>query len=310
MIYDCVIIGGGPAGLNAALVLGRARRSVALIDNNRPRNAVTHASHGFLTRDGVTPSEFRRIAYEEVLGYPSVTYCPQEVISVRTVPAGFEIITGTGESLHARKVLITTGLKEILPDIPGAQEMYGQSLFNCPYCDGWELRDQPLIVVSEHERLHHLAKLLYGWSRDLVVCTNGSHILTDEQKQQLTARGIIVTDQQVAAFHGEGGKLQQVEFTDGSRIERTGGFLTPAQLPQASFGEELHYEKNELGGIKTDETGRSSIPGLFAAGEAASGSSSQLILSAAAGSLIAVHINHELSEDTFSKGESNESIPI
>jgi len=300
MIYDCAIIGGGPAGLNAALVLGRARRTVALFDNNQPRNAVTHASHGFLTQDGVTPAEFRRIAYEEVLRYPSVEHHASKVTSVRRLADGFEVAADNGEAIQARKILITTGLKEILPDIPGVVDMYGQSLFNCPYCDGWELRDQPLIVVSDHERMYHLAKLLYGWSRDLVICTHGSSILTDEQKEQLISRGVTVTEQKVTAFHGQNGKLEQVEFADGSRINRTGGFITPAWVPQAGFCEELHYEKTELGGIQTDETGRSSIPGLFAAGEAASGGSSQLILSAAAGSLIAVHINMELTEETFS----------
>lgn len=299
MIYDCAIIGGGPAGLNAALVLGRARRTVALFDNNQPRNAVTHASHGFLTQDGVTPAEFRRIAYEEVLRYPSVEHHGRKVTSVRRTAEGFEITADTGEPVHARKILVTTGLQEILPDITGVTEMYGSSLFNCPYCDGWELRDQPLIVVSDHERIYHLAKLLYGWSRDLVICTHGSSTLTDEQKRQLTSRDIIVTEQPVIAFHGQNGKLEQVEFADGSRISRTGGFITPAWVPQAGFCEELNYEKSELGGIQTDETGRSSIPGLFAAGEAASGGSSQLIMSAAAGSLIAVHINMELTEETF-----------
>ncbi len=166
MILDCAIIGGGPAGLNAALLLGRARRTVALFDNNQPRNAVTHASHGFLTRDGVTPAEFRRIAYEEVLRYPTVEHLPLKVTEIRKLQNGFEIITDI-ERIQSRKLLVTTGLKETLPDIPGIKELYGKSLFYCPYCDGWELRDQPLIVLSENPNVYHIARLLYKWSRDL-----------------------------------------------------------------------------------------------------------------------------------------------
>ncbi|WP_136606010.1 NAD(P)/FAD-dependent oxidoreductase [Paenibacillus dokdonensis] len=298
MIYDCAIIGGGPAGLNAALVLGRARRSVALLDNNLPRNAVTHASHGFLTRDGVAPAEFRRIAYDELLRYPSVGHFPLKVTHIRKLQNGFEITTDKGETIQARKVLITTGLKEILPDIPGIKELYGKSLFHCPYCDGWELRDQSLIVVSENPGVFHMAKLLYSWSRDLVICTNGRSVLTDEQKQLLTSRNIIVSEQTVAAFLGNEGKLQQVEFTDCSRIDRTGGFVTPQWLPQAPF-QDLGLKTTELGGIVTDGIGKSTISGLFAAGEAATGAPSQLIVSAAAGSMAAVSINTELMEEDW-----------
>ncbi|TDF99460.1 NAD(P)/FAD-dependent oxidoreductase [Paenibacillus piri] len=299
MIYDCTIIGGGPAGLNAALVLGRARRSVALIDNNQPRNAVTHASHGFLTRDGVTPTEFRRIAYNEVLHYPTVEHRPAKVTDIRKLHDGFQIITDSGETIESRKLLMATGLKEVFPAIPGLAEMYGKSLFHCPYCDGWELRDQPLIVLSDNPKVFHMAKLLYNWSRDLVICTNGRSVLTDKQKQVLDSRNIIETEQTIAAFHGSEGKLRQVEFTDGSRINRTGGFVTPQWLPQAVFREGLGYETTELDGIRTDEMGKSTVPGLFAAGEAASGAPSQLIVAAAAGSMAAAGINAELMEEDF-----------
>ncbi len=183
--YDCTVIGGGPAGLNAALVLGRARRSVVLFDDNLPRNRVTHASHGFLTRDGVTPAEFRRIAYEEVLHYPSVERHSVKVTDVRKLDSGFLVTAENGETVRSRKLLITAGLKEELPPILGLKELYGKSVFHCPYCDGWELRDQPLIVVIDHPRAYHMAKLIYQWSRDLVVCTNGRKVLTWEQNHAL-----------------------------------------------------------------------------------------------------------------------------
>ncbi|OPH48109.1 pyridine nucleotide-disulfide oxidoreductase [Paenibacillus ferrarius] len=298
MVYDCAIVGGGPAGLNAALVLGRARRTVALFDNNQPRNSVTHASHGYLTRDGVTPSEFRRIAYEEVLRYPSVKHHAPKVTDIHKLHDGFEIITDNDKPIQSCKLLVATGLKDILPHIPGLTELYGKSLFYCPYCDGWELRDQPLIVLSEYPSVYHMTKLLYNWSRDLFICTNGRSILSDEQKQILNSRNIIVSEQTVAAFHGSEDKLQQVEFTDGSRIDRTGGFITPQWQPQAAF-QKLGFKINETGGIVTDTLGKSTIPGLFAAGEATTGVPSQLIVAAAAGSIAATSINMELMEGDF-----------
>lgn len=299
MIYDCAIIGGGPAGLNAALVLGRARRKVAILDNNQPRNAVTHASHGFITRDGVTPGEFRRIAYEEVLRYPSVQHLPLEVTGMEAVSGGYAVTTSAGQRVEARKLLIATGLREVFPEIAGLHECYGTSLFNCPYCDGWELRDQPLIVVSDKPGVFHMAKLLYTWSRDLVICTNGQTVLDDVQKQLLESRNIRVVEQAAVAFIHEEGRLQQVEFADGSRIERSGGFITPEWQPKASWDEDLEYEVNELGGVVTDEWGRSTVPGVYAAGDASYIGPSQLIYAAAAGSRAAAGINLELTEEDF-----------
>jgi thioredoxin reductase len=297
MIYDCAIIGGGPAGLNAALVLGRARRSVALIDNNQPRNAVTHASHGFITRDGIAPAEFRRIAYEEVLRYPSVKHWQTEVATVNKTEYGFEMFTSSGDFVQARKLILATGVKEIFPEIEGFYPLYGKSLFNCPYCDGWELRDQPLVVVSEYPTAFHTAKLLLNWSKDVVLCTNGHASLSDQQKEWLESMEITVIEQPIAAFIGQNGLLEQVRFTDGTHILRAGGFVTPKFVQKASFGEILGCEMTELGGVRTDEFGRSSVTGLYAAGDASYFMPSQLIYAAADGSRSAVGVNMDLMEE-------------
>ncbi|NOU96609.1 FAD-binding protein [Paenibacillus sp. LMG 31456] len=299
MIYDCAIIGGGPAGLNAALVLGRARRSIALIDSNRPRNAVTHASHGFITRDGVTPAEFRRIAYEEVGRYPSVEHLQTEVVSIGKIESGFEVHDSSGLRVQARKLILATGVKEIFPEIEGLYPLYGKSLFNCPYCDGWELRDQPLVVVSEFPSVFHTAKLLLNWSKDLVVCTNGQASLSDDQKKRLQSKGIVVMEQPISAFVGQNGKLEYVRFADGTQVLRSGGFVAPKLVQSAPFGEHLGCERNELGGIRTDESGRTSIPGLYSAGDASYFMPSQLIFAAASGSRTATSVNMDLTEEDF-----------
>ncbi|QYK63811.1 NAD(P)/FAD-dependent oxidoreductase [Paenibacillus sp. S25] len=301
MLYDCAIIGGGPAGLNAALVLGRARRSVALIDNNRPRNAVTHASHGFITRDGVTPAEFRRVAYEEVLRYPSVHHLQTEVVSIMKNESGFEVLDSSGLRVQVRKLILATGIKEIFPEIEGFYPLYGKSLFNCPYCDGWELRDQPLVLVSESAAIFHTAKLLLNWSKDLIVCTNGHASLSDEQKERLQSKGIVVMDQPVASFIGHNGQLEHVRFTDGTQVPRVGGFVTPQFVQSAPLGEHLGCERTESGGIKTDEAGRTSIPGVYAAGDSSYFMPSQLIFAAADGSRTAASVNMDLTEEDFNE---------
>src|SRR5439155_9321758 len=147
MLFDCAIIGGGPAGLNAALILGRARRNVILLDNNNPRNAVTQESHGFITRDGTKPKEFREIAHKELGRYPSIIYVKREVTSVikndkNNNRPSFELVTSENERYQSRTIIISTGLKDVLPNIENISYYYGKSLFHCPYCDGWELRDK------------------------------------------------------------------------------------------------------------------------------------------------------------------------
>ncbi|MCM3293214.1 NAD(P)/FAD-dependent oxidoreductase [Paenibacillus sp. MER 180] len=305
MIYDCAIIGGGPAGLNAALVLGRARRSIVLFDHNRPRNAVTYASHGFITRDGVTIPEFRRIAHEELGRYPSIRLMHVEVTTVAKVDGVFHLHDTLGQCIQAKKLILATGVKEIFPEIEGFTPLYGKSLFNCVYCDGWELRDQPLVVVSEHAAGFHTAKLLYQWSNDLVVCTNGHSTLTHEQKMQLQSKRVKVMEQPIAAFIGHNGMLQQVRFTDGTELARSGGFVTPKFGQSAPFAEQLGCELTAACGIKTDDSGRTTRAGVYAAGDAASFSPSQVVFAAADGSRIAMHINRELTEEEFEQGETS-----
>lgn len=297
--FDCAIVGGGPAGLNAALVLGRARQNVALFDNGQPRNSVTHESHGYLTRDGVTPAEFRRVAYEEVLKYPSVKHWPEEVTDIRKSEQGFVLTVGSGEQVQARKLILSAGLKEKLPDIEGLRDFYGRSVFNCPFCDGWELRDQPLAIISDHPAALHKIKLLLHWTRDLVVCTNGGDNLTAEQEEQLASRGIGLVKTPLAALEGRNGKLELIRFTDGKEILRSGGFIDPIQLPYVNFEDSLGYRTARHGGIVADEMGRTSVPGLFAAGDAAYVMPSQLIYAAASGSKAAMSVMAELTEENW-----------
>jgi len=299
MIVDCAIVGGGPAGLNAALVLGRARRKVLICDDNHPRNAVTQESHGFVTRDGVKPHEFRAIAHQELSKYPSVDMQHVRITGVRHAENAFEITTEKGDLFSAKTVLLATGLKEILPTIEGLHDYYGKSVFCCPYCDGWELRDRPLVVISEGPQTFNLVKVVWNWSHDLLVCTNGHQVLTKEQREILYKKGIRVVEDRITALVGKSGQLERMVFATQEERARHGGFVAPQLLQASPFGEELGCEMNVMGGIVTDPFGRTTVPGVYAAGDASVVVPAQLIIAAAEGSRAAAGVNTDLTEREF-----------
>jgi len=304
MDVDCAIIGGGPAGLNAALVLGRARRSVLLFDDNQPRNAVTHESHGFLTRDGIAPSEFRRLAHEELGKYSSVALRRARVTDVRRLQdgeeSGFDLDADDGAMAQARTIILATGLRESLPAIPSIRDYYGKSLFSCPYCDGWELRDKPLVVIAEDgQRAFHLAKIVWNWSHDLLLCTNGHAVLSAEQKAVLRRSGIQVVEDAITALDGRDGMLERVVFASHEEIAREGGFVVSALSQASGFGAQLGCELNAQGNMVIDELGRTTVPGVYAAGDAAGMAPAQLVIAAAAGSRAAAAVNTDLTEIAF-----------
>ena len=300
-LMDCAIIGGGPAGLNAALVLGRARRSTLLFDDNKPRNAVTHESHGFITRDGINPAEFRAIGQQEISKYPAVEIRPLRIESVTKHDATFELVADNGEKFEARYIILATGFREQLPAVEGIYDYYGKSLFNCPFCDGWEMRDKPLVLIAENEMAAtHVPKMLYNWSHDLVVCTNGQRILSAEQKDFFNTYGIQVIEEKISALSGENGQLERIVFEDQREIERSGGLVAVQPLQATSIGQDLGCELNAMGGIITNDAGKTNIPGVYAAGDTSTIMQSQLIFAAAAGSKAAASIVGELIMSTFS----------
>ncbi|SDN89824.1 NAD(P)/FAD-dependent oxidoreductase [Alkalicoccus daliensis] len=305
MILDCAVIGGGPAGLNAALVLGRSRRTTILFDDNKPRNAVTSESHGFITRDGVHPQELKRIAQEEIGKYPDVRIEAQRVIRIHKENNVFQVETAAGEMYSAKKVILATGFKENLPEIPRVKEFYGKSLFSCPFCDGWELRDRPLAVIAEDQKAMHMAKIVSNWTDDIVVFTNGREVLSTEEKQLLEHKGIRVNEKKIASLLGENGMLEKVLLEDGSAVLRAGGFIAAEWKQAASFDETLGYELNEQGGIETDSWQRTKIDGLYACGDTRIAGPAQLVIAAGEGSMAAIAVNAALIEETFGQEEQH-----
>lgn len=299
MILDCAVIGGGPAGLNAALLLGRSRRNTIMFDDNKPRNAVTSESHGFITRDGIHPQEFKRIALEELSRYPDVSIEKQRVLRINKEDHLFQVETENGDVHNAKKIILATGFKEVLPDIPGLKEFYGKSLFSCPFCDGWELRDRSLAVIAEDQKTFHMAKMVSNWTDDLIVFTNGSKVLSLEEQTLLESKGIKINEKKIASVIGEDGMLEKIQLEDRTAVLREGGFITAEWVQAAAFESSLGYTLNEQGGIETDNWQRTNMEGVFACGDTRIAGPSQLITAAGEGSRAAMAVIAAIVEEKF-----------
>lgn len=235
-IFDCIIIGAGPAGLSASLTLGRARRNIAIFDNGTNRNRVTQESHGFITRDGIKPQEFKEIGLNELKNYPSISYFQKTVTQIIKDSSNDRFIAKTEDGLEfvAEKVILAAGIQEVF-SFQSIREYYGKSLFSCPYCDGWELRDKPLVVMADSEaHIMHLAKLVYNWTKDLVVLTNGVE-LSKDGASELQKRNIKVKTERIKKLIGDDGILQEIEFVSGETILRSGGFVVPSFIDQINL---------------------------------------------------------------------------
>lgn len=297
-MLDVVIIGGGPAGMSAALVAGRGKLNVLLIDEEKPRNAVTKESHAFLTRDGIKPEDFREKGRQDLLKYPSISVENEPVTSiVRLSDGSFEMITHSGVTIHSKNIVLATGLKETLPDVKNITNYYGTSIFSCPFCDGWEMKDRSLILIVESIQAIHLTRLLKNWTNDLVVATNGKLFLDKEQKELLKLNNIRLIEEKIIELKGDNGELQSIEFESGEKLERSGGFCATVLDNTLPFIEQLGIEVNDSGYISTDMMGHTNISGVYAAGEITG--PSQLIVSASQGHMAGIGIIADTSEAHF-----------
>jgi thioredoxin reductase len=293
-VYDVIIIGAGPAGLNAALILGRCRRTVLVCDNGRPRNAASRALHGYLTRDGIDPREFRTIGREELRSYGTVELRDVAVTDARCEPNGqFHVTLANGAVERSRKLLVATGVCDNVPDIPGIQEMYGRSVFHCPYCDGWEIRDQPIAIYGKGARGVGLALELTVWSRDLVLCTDGPAEMEEDDRARLARNGITIREERVVALDGRDGLLERVVFSAGEPLPRRAMFFTAGQFQRSELAIRLGCEFNDKGTVRTGKYESTHLRGLYVAGDA-SRAVQWVIVAAAEGAEAAFAINTDL----------------
>ncbi|MDP9168969.1 MAG: NAD(P)/FAD-dependent oxidoreductase [Acidobacteriota bacterium] len=292
MLYDTIIVGGGPAGLSAALILGRSRRRVLLCDAGKQRNLPSHAMHGYLTRDGIAPAEFLKVAYEEVARYGiEVRRCV--VKAGAKVEGGFEVVLEDDSRHRARKLLIATGVADQLPAIPDVKDFYGTSVHHCPYCDGWEHRDSRIAVYSKKPGL---AYSLTTWSKDVVLLTDGPARLTPADRGRLERHRIPVRKDKIARLEGPDGRLERIVFASGEVLDRDAIFFSTAQHQACDLLLDLGCILNHRGTVDTDRLEMSRIPGIYIAGDA-SKDAQMVIVAAAEGAKAAIAINTSLQQE-------------
>lgn len=303
MDSDCVIVGGGAAGLSAALVLGRARRRTLVVDAGQQSNRAAHGIGGLLGSDGRPPAELYAHGRTELAAYPSVEVRDGLVVDAAPVVSGFTVELADGARVSTRTILLATGMEYRPIPLPGVDELWGGSVFHCPFCHGWEVRDRPLAVCANGDRAVHTALLLRGWSDDVVLLTNGPAELTHEQQELLAAAKVPVDERLIAELAAVGGALEAVVFTDGDRLPRSGMLVSSTLHQRSPLARRLGVEFAEPGpvavdAVKVDPLCRTSVPGVFAAGDV-SAQMPQVAAAVAVGSLAGAAVMQTLMSEDF-----------
>ncbi|HVE90410.1 MAG TPA: NAD(P)/FAD-dependent oxidoreductase [Burkholderiaceae bacterium] len=300
-LWDTIIVGGGPAGLSAALVLGRCCRSVLLCDDGRPRNRAAEMMHGFLTRDGIAPAEFLDLAREQLQRYDTVTIWDGPVADVlRDSKDSFRVVLDGNRSELARKILIATGVTDQLPAIGRIEEFWGKTVHQCPYCDGWELRGAPIAVYGKRARGVEMARAMTAWTSDVALCTDGPSGFDQDTSMHLERNGIKVIEERIVELQGEDGRLEAVLFKGGRRLPRRALFFDTPCVSQSQIARNLGCQITRKGAIRCGRYEATSVPGVFVAGNLIK--DVQLaIVAAAEGTRAAFGINRSLTREDFER---------
>lgn len=293
-MYDVVVVGGGPAGLSAALMLGRCRRRVLVCDDGTPRNRSSHALHGYLTRDGLAPAELNAMGRRELEPY-GVQFRAAHVQAAARENGVFRVSFSGYPDEHARFLLIATGVVDELPDIPGFDACYGRSIFHCPYCDGWEQRDRRIAAFGQGRSGSLLALSLRTWSDQVTLLTHGGRVKAD-LRARLARNGVDDVSTRVARVVHEDGRIIRVEFVDGTHREVDALFFTTGQHPRCDLASTLGCAFNRKGTVETGTLSDTNIEGVFVAGDA-SRDAQFVVVAAAEGVKAALAINQALQRE-------------
>ena len=299
-LFDAVVVGGGPAGLSAALALGRSRRRVLVAAAGPTRNAPAGAAHNVFTRDGTPPAELVRIGREQLAPY-DVTVREEWATDAERTGDGLAVTFEDGGRVEARGVVLATGVRDVLPDVPGFAELWGRGVFHCPYCHGWEVAGRPLAVYAggtSPEITLHLVRLIRGWSDDVVLFTDGPCGLSADDRARVERNGVAVREERVERLVGTDGDLEAVVLVGGEAVGRGGLILSPAQELRSDLPHRLGCPVSADGRVEAEPGGRTEVPGVFVAGDVGPGM--QSVASAmASGAVAGAMLNHDFLEQEF-----------
>jgi thioredoxin reductase len=290
--HDALIIGAGPAGLNAALILGRCRRRVLVLDSGKPRNAASQGLHGFLTRDGTHPMRLRELGREQMRPYNTVEFRDMPVTGVEPLEGGFAVRLSDNSVEHARLLLLATGRVDLMPEVPGFREFYGRGVYHCPYCDGWEHREMPLAIYGRDESAASLALGLLTWSRELTLCADGQPEWGERTDADLQRHGIsVLTDRIVRADGGE--RVERLVFDGRDPLDIAAVFFCSDCVQKSTLPEKLGCSFDDQGNVRCDGSAATNVPGLFVAGNVRGGIH-LAIMAAAEGAEAGIAMNNRL----------------
>jgi thioredoxin reductase len=308
--HDALIIGAGPAGLNAALILGRCRRRVLVLDSGKPRNAASQGLHGFLSRDGTHPMRLRELGREQMRPYNTVEFRDLPVTGVEPLEGGFTVRLSDNSVEHARLLLLATGRVDLMPEVPGFREFYGRGIYHCPHCDGWEHREMPLAIYGRDESAASLALGLLTWSRELTLCADGEPEWSERTAADLQSQGIsVLTDRIVRADGGE--RVERLVFDGRDPLDIAAVFFCSDCVQKSTLPEKLGCSFDDQGNVRCDGSAATNVPGLFVAGNVRGGIH-LAIMAAAEGAEAGIAMNNRLLDLDLKSGRfklANEATP-
>jgi thioredoxin reductase len=301
-IQDVIIIGGGPAGLNAAVVLGRCLRKVLIFDTGRQRNRLSNGMHNYLTRDDILPADFLKLAHKEIKKY-GVSMTRKEIVSAKKLRTTFFRVTDEkGIDHYAKKLLIATGLKDNIPPLAGIEPLYGKSVFHCPYCDGWEVKDKKIGIYAKNKNGFELALSLKTWSKEIGFYTDGKNYLGSFEKKLLKKKNIPVHTERVQMLEGKNGQLSGIVFQNGKKQSCDALFISNGYEQQSNLARDLGCKMSKQGVVLTNRFGQTTIHGLYVAGDV-SKDMQFVVVAASEGAKAGVSINKELQGEDIWKNK-------
>lgn len=297
--YEIVIVGGSYAGLSTAMALGRSLRKVLVIDSGKPCNASTPHSHNFLTRDGSTPAEISSIAKNQVLVYPSVEFMDNKVESIVKESNGtFHISTSDGNTFHTQKVVLATGMKDMLPEIPGLKACWGKSVIHCPYCHGYEVHHTKTGVLANGDMGYEFSTMIQHWTDDLTIFTNGEAELSEEQKSNLAQLSIHIDERPIRKIEHVDGKIEHIEFANNSTFTLTALYAAVPSKQHSDLASELGCNLTEAGYVEVDMFQKTTVEGVYAVGDCTS-PFRKVSIAVASGSICGAALNREMIQSEF-----------